>query len=168
LLVAGIPAAATIVVALLAALTAYLASKRERRRQLYSEAVKAAVAWEEMLFRVRRREASQERALIDRFHDLQDQLTFYQAWVGSESKYMSRSYESLVAGVKARTQDEINKAWAEPIRPVPGNGRPKDVNPALSDLTGRFLADVRSQLSPWFWRKLAIRYRNRAEATDGR
>jgi hypothetical protein len=86
LLVAGIAAAASIVVALWAALAAYLAAKRQSRRATYSEAVRAAVGWKEMLYRVRRRETGQERKLIDYMHDLQDQLSYYQAWIGSESK----------------------------------------------------------------------------------
>src|SRR2546421_434960 len=85
LVVAGIAALATLLVAILAALAAHFASKRERRRVLYSEAVRTAVGWKEMLYRLRRRQAGEERELIHRFHDLQDQLSYYQAWVGSES-----------------------------------------------------------------------------------
>jgi hypothetical protein len=161
LLVVGIPAAATIVVGIIAALAAYLASKRERRRALYSEAIKAAVGWQEMLYRVRRREEGQERELISRFHDLQDQLTYYQAWVGSESAYMRRSYDELVGGVKALTEKSITKAWDEPVRPLPGNSLSSDDHPDVGPLTDRFLRDVRSHLSPWPWRKLAARSRNR-------
>ncbi len=161
LLVAGIPAAATIVVALLAALTAYLANKRENRRHLYSEATKAALAWEEMLYRVRRRSGDQDRDLVNRFHDGQDQITYYRAWVGSESMYMQRSYDRLVSGVKQTTGELITGAWADDIRPVPGNALPGETMPDLSRFTDAFLKDVRSQLSPWFWRKLAVRWRNR-------
>lgn len=163
LLVAGIAAAATISVALFTALAAYLASKRERRRVLYSEAVKVAVGWKEMLYRVRRREAGQEPVLINRFHDLQDELAYYQAWIGSDSKYMKRSYDRFVAGVKQKTERLITQAWVDRVRPVPGNAQPGDEHPDLSDLTASFLEDVRSHLSPWPWRKLAAAWRNRQE-----
>jgi hypothetical protein len=161
LLVAGIAAAATVIVGLLAALAAYLASKRERRRDLYSEAVRAVVGWKEMVYRLRRREAGQERELINHFHTLQDQLSYYQAWIGSDSKYMKRSYDRLVKGVKDRTEKLITDAWKERIRAKPGNARPGDVHPELSDLVDSFLRDVRSHLSPWPWRKLAVWWRNR-------
>ena len=156
----AIPAATAIAVASLSALAAYLASKRERRRALYSEAVKAAVAWEEMLFRVRRRSADQERELVDTFHTLQDDLTYHRAWVGSESKYMKRSYDKLAAEVKKATAELITEAWTKPIRPVPGNALPDDVCPELAPFVDAFLRDVRSHLSPWFWRKLAVVWRN--------
>jgi hypothetical protein len=156
----AIPAATATAVASLSALAAYLASKRERRRVLYSEATKAAVAWEEMLFRVRRRSADQERELIDTFHTLQDDLTYHRGWVGSESRYMKRSYDKLTTEVKRATTDLITEAWTKPVRPAPGNALPDDVFPELAPFIDAFLCDVRSHLSPWFWRKLAVVWRN--------
>jgi hypothetical protein len=160
-LIASIAALATLAVAIISALAAHLASKRERRRKLYSEAVKAVLAWNEMLYRLRRREAGQERELINHFHDLQDRLAYYQAWIGSESEYMKRSYDSFVMGVKGKTEPLITTAWSEPIRPAPGNAREDDEHPEVSDLTDTFLADVRDHLSPWPWRKVAVRSRNK-------
>lgn len=167
LAVAGTAAAATIIVALLTVLAAYLAAKRERRRDIYSQAVRSAVAWKEMVYRLRRRTKGQERELIDHFHDLQDQLAYHQAWVGSDSRYMKRSYDKLVVGVKAKTEPLITAAWAAPVRPVPGNAEPGDDHPDLSDLVDKFLTDVRSHLSPWVWRKAAVAWRNRKGATVG-
>ena len=164
LLVAGIAASATITVALLTALAAYLAMKRERRREVYSEAVRSAVSWKEMLYRVRRRSEGQEQDLISRFHELQDRLAYHQAWVGSDSEYMKRSYDRLVSEIKAKTQPLIAEAWTGTIRPVPGNAWPEDVHPDLSGLVDTFLEDVRGHLSPWPWRKLAVVCRNRKGA----
>ena len=163
LAVALIGASATVIVAVAGGLAAYLANKRQQRRLLYSEAIKAAVGWKEMLYRVRRREKGLERELINKFHDLQDQISYYQAWIGSESEHMQRSYDRLVSGVKARTEDLITAAWNEKIRPVPGNARPDDEHPNLSDLTDSFLVDVRDHLSPWWWRRRRVRKRNSEE-----
>jgi hypothetical protein len=162
-LIAILGACATVLVAIIAGLWAYLAGKREQRRLLYSEAVKAAVGWKEMLYRVRRREKGQERELINKFHDLQDQIAYYQAWIGSESEHMQRSYDRLVAAVKERTESLITAAWNEDIRPVPGNARPDDEHPKLSDLTDSFLVDVRAHLSPWWWQRRKVRERNPKE-----
>jgi hypothetical protein len=148
----------------LSALGAYLAAKRERRRSLYSEAVKAAVAWDEMLYRVRRRGDGAERALIDRFHELQDDLTFHTSWVGSESKYMSRSYTKLTKGVKQATEDLIKTAWKEPLRPIPGDALDGEIHPDTDRYVEAFLTDVRSHLSPLPWRKLAVACRNTKNA----
>lgn len=160
-LAVAVPAAASITVAVLTGLAAYLASKRERRRGLYGEATKAAVGWHEMLYRVRRRGVADDRKLIEQFHDLQDQITYYRAWIGSESQYVQRSYDRLVLAVKAATQPLINQAWDQPVREPPANALPDDVHPGISGDTAAFLKDVRSQLSPWPWRKLAVRCRNR-------
>jgi hypothetical protein len=161
---AVIAASATVAVGAITAGTAYLASQRDRRRNLYGEAVKVAVGWKEQLYRVRRREQSVEREIINEFHRLQDSLAYHQAWIGSDSLYMKRSYDHLVAGVKARTESLITAAWAEPIRPTPGNAQSNDSHPEISDLVDDFLTDVRSHLSPWPWRKVAVRWRNRESA----
>lgn len=158
---ACIAAGVTLAVGIVSLLSAYLANKRDRRRTLYSEAFKAAVSWKEMLYRVRRRETGQERELIDGFHALQDQLSYYVGWIGSESRVMKKSYDHLVKQVKVRTEPLITQAWGEPPRSAPGNAAPADVHPDLTDLTNNFLADVRSHLSPWPWRKVAVRWRNR-------
>ena len=161
LLVAVIAGFVSITVALLSAVAAYLATKRDRRRVLYSEAIRAAIAWKEMLYRVRRRQEGQEAELVAQFHQLQDNLSYYQAWVGSESRYLRRSFDALVNGVKRRTEGSITQAWNDPIRPAPGNAVEGDNHPDLSDLVDTFLRDVRSHLSAQPWRRWAMAWRNR-------
>jgi hypothetical protein len=153
--------ATTVVVALLSALAAYLASKRDGRRTLYSEAVQVIVGWKEMLYRVRRRIDDQTGDLVTAFHELQDKLTYYQAWIGGESMYMSRSYARLVHEIKGETEALIWKAWDEPVRAAPGKAMPDDLHPDISPYVDAFAADLRSHLSPLPWRKLAVAYRNR-------
>jgi len=151
----------TVVVALLSALAAYLASKRDRRRILYSEAIQAIVSWKEMLYRVRRRTDDQTGQLVAGFHELQDKLSYYQAWIGGESKYMDRSYARLVRGIKGETEALIRNAWDDPIRPAPGKALDGDGHPDISTYTDAFAADLRSHLSPLPWRRIAVAYRNR-------
>jgi hypothetical protein len=163
--VAVLGMATTVVVALLSALAAYLAAKRDSRRSLYSEAVQVIVSWKEMLYRVRRRSDDQTRDLINSFHGLQDKLAYYQAWISGESKYMSRSYARLVQGVKGETEALIAKAWQEPGRSTPGEGPDDQHHPDISRLVDAFAMDLRSHLSPLPWRKLAVAYRNRESVT---
>jgi len=162
LLVAGIGATATVLVAVIGALATYFSSKRDRRRVLYSNAVKAAVAWKEQLYRVRRRRAGDDvaAALVQSFHELQDELTYQQAWIGSESKYMGRSYDRLVRGVKTKTEPQITAAWAEEVRALPGNAVDGEVHPDIEALVEAFLKDVRAHLSPLFVRKIGVACRN--------
>jgi hypothetical protein len=107
--------AMTLVIAIIAALAAYLASMREQRRNLYSEAIQAVVSWKEMLYRIRRRESGQEREIIDLFHKLQDELSYYESWIVSESKYMSRSYLRLVQDVELVLQQAELFAGSEAL-----------------------------------------------------
>lgn len=160
---AGIAGSVSITVAVLGGLLAYMAAKRQQRRATYSEAVKAATAWKELLYRVRRRGPRQARELIGRFHDAQDNLSYYQAWVEVESKYMARSYRRLVDAVKAKTEADIQAAWRAEVRSVPDDALPEDTHPDLSGDVGAFLQDVRSHLSPWPWRKAAMVWRNRKD-----
>ena len=159
--VALIATAATVAVAILSVLTAYLASKRDRRRSLYADAVQAIAGWKEMLYRVRRRGDDEGCKLVVSFHDLQDKLTYYQAWISADSKYMSRSYARLVRNIKGETEALITKAWADPVRPLPGNAKPEDVHPDIDQYLRDFGQDVRSHLSPLPWRKIALAWRNR-------
>ena len=154
-------ALATVSVAVLGGFVAYLATKREHRRQLYSEAVRAAVAWQELLYRVRRRSDDDERDLVHRFHDAQHELSFFEAWVASDSKYMARSFERLVTAVKTETGSLIQEAWRTEPRSVSAGASPDDKHPNLTEERAAFMADVRSHLSPLLWRRLALVWRNR-------
>lgn len=156
-------ALASVGVAAASGLSAYLATKRERRRKIYGEAVQAILKWSEMVYRVRRRDAAEARDLINSFHALQESLAYYEAWIASESKYMERSYLRLVKAVKKAAQPLIRTAWAE-VRDLPGYARADDVHPDSSADVKKFMADVRSHLSPWPWRRWALAYRNRRSA----
>jgi len=159
--------AITIVVAVLGALAAYFASQRERRRLLYGDAVAAISSWVEMLYRVRRRSKGQFGELDSMFHDRQEKILYYEAWIGSESKYLARSYRRLVSSVKAATAEPIREAWDAEIRPVPRNAEKDDLHPDISRDVDEFLADLRSHLSPFFPRKLALAWRNRESGERG-
>jgi hypothetical protein len=164
IVVASIAGAVSISVAVLGALAAYFAAKRQQRRATYSEAVRAATAWKELLYRVRRRQEGQAGAIVELFHEAQDSLSYYEAWIGAESKYMARSYKRLVAAVKHQTEDPIRNAWRQKLRPLPGDAVPEDVHPDVGGAVSAFLKDLRSHLSPLPWRKLAVVWRNRKGA----
>ena len=163
LVVAIIGGAVALVVAIIGALAGYFAGKRQQRRVTYSEAVKAATAWKELLYRVRRRRDNADE-VIELTHVAQESLAYYEAWVGAESKYMARSFKRLVTSVKAKTESLIQEAWKQGVRPVPGDASPEDAHPDVDADVEAFLKDVRSHLSPWPWRKLAVVWRNREGA----
>lgn len=157
-------ALASVAVAAGTGLSAYLSVKRDRRRVLYGQAVQEVLKWNEMVYRVRRRDPSEDRELIHAFHEIQESLSYYQAWIASESKYLDRSYLRLVESIKAQCEEPIQEAWMQ-VRQIPGAPLPGDVHPDPQEHVDPFMHDVRSHLSPWLWRRLAFAYRNREAAS---
>jgi hypothetical protein len=160
---AVIAAAGATVVALITATAAFFASKRDRRRQLYGEAYRAAMAWREMLYRVRRRQADKTSELIDRSHDIQEQIYYYTGWIGSESKLLQRSYIRLVQKVKSETKGPLQVAWeTQPPEGVHWRSLEAETHPNVELAADQFLRDVRNHLSAWQVPKLLLVWRNRA------
>jgi hypothetical protein len=159
-IVAATAAISAVAVALLSASLARVFARRDRRRQMYGEAFRTALEWREMLYRVRRRDNTDEgnRAVVDKFHDLQERLDYYEGWIGSESKYMRLSYQKLVAASKSVTISHIQAAWNTPGKK--GNADPNDVHPTVQEsVRSAYLRDVRGHLSfqPWRWAFVAFR-----------
>ncbi|MBI5336168.1 MAG: hypothetical protein HZB45_00625 [Mycolicibacterium rufum] len=161
IIAAGIALVSALLVAVLSAFIARVFVGRDRRRQMYGEAFRVALEWREMVYRVRRRDNSKEhdRVLIDHFHDLQERLDYYEGWIGSESRYMRRSFKRLVRSVKNATMADLQAAWD--TRGRPGNAHPNDHHPAApQSAMNDFLRDVRSHLSLQPWRWIAVWWRN--------
>lgn len=143
------------------------AQQRDRRRTRAAEAYKAALAWNEMLYRIRRRsdDPEQRTSLVDRFHLLQEEIAFYRGWLTAEEPALGRSYDRLVCHVKKETEELIRQAWR-----CPGH-QPEDELPAEQKLPDirqecdRFLTDVRDHLSPLPWCRWQVRRRNPQETT---
>jgi hypothetical protein len=129
---------------------------------MYGEAFRAALGWREMVYRVRRRGNSTEhdRGLIDRFHELQQRIDYYEGWIGSESKYMRRSYKRLVEAVKGATKGDLQTAWN--TKGKLENADPDDQHPEIPpSAMDDYLRDVRSHLSLQPWRWIAVWCRNK-------
>ncbi len=138
------------------------AQQSDRRRTLYAEAYRGALGWSEMLYRIRRRTDGPEQvaALVEQFHSLQEQITFYQGWITTESPALGRSYERLVRHVKSETEGLIRHAWRcsgrAPDQDAPADEKHPNIRPECSC----FLADVRDHLSPWPWSRHRVETRN--------
>lgn len=139
-----------------------ISGQQSRQRDLFSKAYGSAMGWNELLYRVRRRPNTPEAnaALVDRFHELQEQIDYYEGWTASEGAAIGRSYCQFVKDVKEATEALIQEAWQRPGR-VPGDPAPNgDVHPNLHPARMRFLADIRSQLSLVLLPRLFVIYRN--------
>lgn len=164
-----VAASATILVTTLTISSGYLAEKRLRRRTLFGEAYKSAMAWLELVGRVRRRDAGRkaEVDLIERFHSLQEEILYHRGWIGSESVYMQRSYDLLVREVKRRSSLMIQEAWVAQPMDIPSASLAASRFPDASGPADRFLRDVRRHLSPWVLPRLlvAVAHRSRRVAS---
>jgi len=154
-----IGAGVTVGVAVVGGLSAYAAANRVRRRKIYGDAFRAAMSWVELYYRVRRRstEPGADDAIRQRFHTAQEEINFYVGWIGSESRWMCRSYGTLVTAIKTATETHIQTAWDQPAQMK--TFEPQQI--VTSEAQERFLRDVRAHLAWWQIPKLLILWRNR-------
>jgi hypothetical protein len=161
-----IAAAGALLLAILRALTWIINAPRDRRRDLYGRAYQDAMAWLEMLYRIRRRgnDDSSDRELVERFHSAQERIDHHRGWLGSESRYLARSYCRLVRAIKHETEPLIQAAWQQPGRP-PGQPTSDDErHPMIEQYSLDFLTDVRLHLSLWpVFPAIRLAWRNRGE-----
>jgi hypothetical protein len=97
-----IAAAVTGTLALLGIRTNLAATRRDRRAVLYAEAFKAALAMVEMVYRARRA-GDDMRGVLDRYHQLHEDINFHQGWIETESRHMGRAYRRLVLRIREKT-----------------------------------------------------------------
>lgn len=125
-----------------------------RRRDLYSNAYRAALEWCEGVYRVRRRKAdgTQDHELIERFHDLQERIAFHEGMLGTESEGLGKAYGELLGAVMGECKTLLQLAWAEPGR-APSDPTPDDEkSPDLREAKATFCRAVRKHMTPW-WKK---------------
>jgi hypothetical protein len=158
LIVALVAAAVALTVA---ALNMYL-NRADRRRDLYSAAYRAALAWVELFYRVRRRDKDNPRELVALFHQAQEDIDYHQGWLTTESAELGRAYATFVAKVKAETRPLIQQAWTEdPCDLATGMDVLDGDRPDVETAKRQFLSDVSDHLSlsPERRLKLKARYR---------
>lgn len=137
-------------------------SRRDRRRDLYSEAYKAVVSWAEMPYRVRRRDPDQPYELVARFHDLQEAIDYHDGWISTESPELARAYRAFVSQVKAKTREAIARAWEQPPCDPRNGFTPPDGQQELPNVEAekrQFLVDINDHLAFDHDRSEALRRR---------
>lgn len=144
-----IPALVSVAVTILTAFFAFGRERHQRLISLHGEAYKAVVAWSEMVYRIRRREKGDEarRKLVERFHDIQEQMDYHKGWISVESLWLGRSYDNFVREVKHKTAPHIKAAWEGEVR-VSQNCPEDEIHPDIENECKSFLFDVRCQMAP--------------------
>lgn len=87
------------------------------RREGYANAVRSLIARGEYPYRVRRRvsdDADVLSGLVERGHDLQEQLAACRTWVASEHRVLGRLFEAALAAIDTTVGPAIKDAWDNP------------------------------------------------------
>lgn len=94
------------------------------RREGYARAVKTLIARSEYPYRVRRRTSDDPdvlAALVERGHDLQEQLASCRTWVASEHHVLGRLFEQALNDIDAHGRGATSDAWDQaPISTAAG------------------------------------------------
>ena len=152
IIVAALTGAVSLVVL---AVNAWVHGRRERNhrlRDIYSKAFSAAVAYEEFPFVVRRRRASNpedERIRIStELRKVQEDISYYSAWLTTESSHVSEAYDSLIAEMRAFAGAAIREAWeTQPMSDDSGMAMPDFGLAVLKPLKERYLSEVATHLA---------------------
>lgn len=146
------------------AIVSSVRESRNRRREGFSKAFAACVAYEEYPYVVRRRRASDpegERIRISsELRVIQEQIGFYSAWMRAESPDVFEAYDRLVRELRARAGGQIREGWkSSPIESDEGMNMPDLGLGELAPHKAQFLGAVAANLAPV---RARLRRRNRA------
>ncbi len=165
-----LPAAwATVIAALFAGLVATTSlavnaasGRRERRRNLYSEAYRTTMKWVEMAYRAHHAQPDDAELLVE-YHKLWEDLRYYEGWVLFESPELGYSYARFKEAIERVCDKYIEKAWFQrseeprPLVELPVEPRPETYQTEMDS----FLEDVRDHLFPYPWRRGSMQRRVR-------
>ena len=127
--------------------------KNERKRRVFSEAYAAVIEYKEVPYMVRRRgnSSSDERQRVsNEIRQCQKNLTYYSAWLSTESLRVSQSYIVLVENLRRVAGQSIHDSWL-----LPSASSDADMNIADIDLSvlipfqEEFIQASRDDLSCW-------------------
>lgn len=107
----------SVVAGLVTSVLSNLRSAATARREGYANAVRSLIAHGEYPYRVRRRvsdDADVLSALVERGHDLQEQLAACRTWVASEHPVLGRLFEAALATIDTSVGPAIKDAWNSP------------------------------------------------------
>jgi hypothetical protein len=159
--VALIGGTVSIAVFALTALVTSVKDRDSRRRDTYARAFEVITAYKEFPYVVRRRRggdvsiSADERVRISEdLRKVQADLSYFSAWIGTESPQVAVAYRALVAQTRRVAGQQIHDAWSE--APIDNDGGMNMPDLGLSQLDGwerAFLAAASNHLSVVPWRR---------------
>lgn len=107
-----------VVVAFLGYVFHHHQARRERKMSAFADALGAVAEYQELPYRIRRRQGSDaatRAAIAERVSDIQVQVAFHLAWLEIESDAVATAYRELVAAARRESGAHMSTAWAEPL-----------------------------------------------------
>jgi hypothetical protein len=117
LLVAIALLGSSVLAGLITSVLGNLRASATARREGYAHAVRSLIARGEYPYRVRRRVSDDPEvlsALVERGHDLQEQLADCRTWVASEHRVLGSLFEAALASIDGTVGPAIQDAWNQP------------------------------------------------------
>lgn len=129
-------------------------SRKDRKRELYAEALSGVLEYWEFPYAVRRRRddepAGERIRLSESMREVQAKLAFHQAWIRTEDKRTSQAFEQLVAQTRKVMGQRIHDAWERPpITDDAGMNISDVTRDGLDELQNHYLQAVTDHLSLW-------------------
>lgn len=96
------------------ALWNWVATRDERLRTGYADAIRTLVAWREFPYRVLRKaadDASTITGLTDRGHKVQEDIAYWTSWIASDSTRVADAYRTSAQALRGHLVAPIQKAW---------------------------------------------------------
>lgn len=114
----------SVVAGLITSVLGNLRTAATARREGYAKAVRTLIARGEYPYRVRRRVSDDPdvlAALVERGHDLQEQLAACRTWVASEHRVVGSIFEQVLIDIDATVGQATGDAWNQlPITTAAG------------------------------------------------
>lgn len=127
--------------------------KNERKREVFSSAYAAVVAYKEFPYLVRRRNgnsAEERQRISEELREGQKSLAYYTAWLATESHTVASAYSHLVTKLRAVAGGCIHEAWMKPPVESDENMNINDIDlDALTPFEEAFIQAITDDLSWW-------------------
>jgi len=136
--------------------------RRDRRRDLYADALSACMEYKEFPYVIYRRNGKkpeEERTRIsEAMRDVQKRIAHHRAWLMTESKDVAVKFDDLINALKSVAGKEMKERWkAAPItEDAEMTVVPKFDWSPITKKEEAYIAAVRKQLAP-FWKRPFMR-----------
>jgi hypothetical protein len=135
-------------------------SARQHRKETVAGAIRSALRRKEMYYRVRRRRAdgSDDVALRDLFHDVQEENDQYASLLDIEAPWLGDAYRRFLSALKVELQPFMASAWAGNNAGGASVQLAGEGQPDVDQLARRFAQDGRRLFNPIMRPLMRTRY----------